>query len=184
MSSNGMSFRPWKPARASAAAVLGLLLVSSSAAQEEEDDSLHGFSLHDTEGARAAQREAEEHLAAGRKLEALASLQELLDDHEGEVLGPTRPALPGSSENRPGARRSEQEVYPGGAQWATERLLELDPEVQALYREHHSEQALRALVAALESADRSRIVRVARRWPLTRESRRAWIALGDMEAEL
>ncbi len=154
---------------------------------EEGDEALRGFSLHDTEGARAAQREAEEHLAAGRIAEALVSLQELLDGHEGEVLGPTRPALPplpGTPTKRDSERRSQQEVFPGAAQWATQRLLALAPDVQEAYRQRHHEQAARALDVALEIGDRSRVVRVARRWPLTRESRQAWIALGDQEAEL
>lgn len=138
---------------------------------------LHGFQIYDTQAAKSLAASAEEHIAAGRWSEALVQLQQLIEEHRDELLGPTRPVV------KARGLRSEQDVYYGAADHATRRLFELTEEARTLYRKRFSERAATALRAAIADGDRAAITNVARRWPLTAEAERAWWALGDLELE-
>jgi outer membrane protein assembly factor BamB len=156
--------------------------VPAAAAQIAEDNT-RGFSLHDTEAARATQREADGHFAAGRWSEGIVLLQELIERHRGEVLGETRPTLGGQGEGWSANRVSQQPVFEGASDFATRRLIGLNAEAKRLYQRRYGESAARALLEALEQSSMRALANVGRRWPITTEAERAWWALGDLELE-
>jgi outer membrane protein assembly factor BamB len=158
------------------------LLVSAgsqdaSPSPREDPQNVKSFALPDTRAARARAASAEGHIAAQRWSEALNALQILLEDHRGDVL-------PGTREPLKGAAPSQQPVYPGAAERARERLLDLPREAREMYREQHENDGRLALDAAIAHGDRRALAEVARRWPLCEAAERAWWALGDIELEL
>ena len=163
--------------------LLALLSPWVGANQRQSGDNTRGFSLHDTEAARAKQREADQHLAAGRPGEGIELLQSLIEEHGGEVLGGSRPKFGGRHRGFSPNRASHQPVFQGAAELATRRLLDLDEQAQHLYQRRYGDHAARALAEALEQGSRSALARVGRRWPITKEAERAWWALGDLEME-
>lgn len=159
--------------------LLATLLHAAPAVRAQDSDEeaeTRGFSIYDTQAAKALAQSADEHLAAHRWSEAFVALQQLIEDHRGELLGATRPEVRG--------RRSQQFVHGGASHFATLRLFELDVEIQELYRDRYRGQAGRALRAAIDASDRRGLATVARLWPITDEAQRAWWALGDLEIEL
>ncbi len=146
-------------------------------AQDQELEVPRAFQVYDSPGVRDRVQSAREHIAAGRWSEALVDLQELLEEYRGEVLPPTRPPLPR------GRGQSVWPVFGGAAQWATQALAALPPKARALYAQRHGAQAQRALDAALARGDRAALAQVGRRFPLTPQAVRTWLALGDLEVE-
>ncbi|MFT5049020.1 MAG: outer membrane protein assembly factor BamB [Chlamydiales bacterium] len=146
-------------------------------AQVEGDDfELRGFSIYDTQAAKARARIADEHIESGRWAEALSALQRLIEDHRGEVLGPSRPER--------NSRVSKRVVHRGASDHARARLFTLNDEAKALYRDRYGARAAAALRAAIANNDRAALTQIARRWPITLEAQRAWWSLGDLELEL
>lgn len=145
---------------------------------DPDDFELYTFSIYNTQVAKELAAYADEHLAAGRYAEAMVALQQLLDEHKGEVLGGRRINI-GDMD-----RKSQQPVHEGASEFATRRLFELAPSERALYRERYGERARVDLHTAIQSADRAGLTALARRYPLTEEATRAWFALGDLEVEL
>jgi len=147
-------------------------------AQDEERFKPSLFQLYDTQAARAIAAETLEHIAAERWPEAIDGLQALIEDHDGEVLGATRPKADGAR------RPSETNVHPGAGAWAVARLFELPESGRAAYDRRFGDRAAGALDRALDAADRGALSALAQRWPLTDAATDAWWALGDLEAEL
>jgi tetratricopeptide (TPR) repeat protein len=147
-----------------------------AAAVQEEDEESRPFRIPDHAAAKARMDRAQEHAAAGRWREALHELQEVLEEHRGDLLVGERP-------RSRGGQPSLQPVHPGAGPRAREVLRGLPPEARALYRERHGPEARAAFERAREGADRSALAEVARRWPLTDAARSAWWALGDLEME-
>ncbi len=135
------------------------------------------FSIPDTRATRALADSVQGHIAARRWSDAIRALQQMLEDHRGDVLAPERPK---SAAGRP----SEQPVHAGAAQRARAGLWSLPLEARRLYRERHEAEALAAFERARERGDRRALTEVARRWPLTDSAERAWWSLGDLELEL
>ncbi len=144
---------------------------------QEEDPDPRAFQVYDTPAVAALVERAQEHIEAERWSEALVDLQSLLEDHRGEVLGATHPRA------HPGRRRSVYAVHQGGAAWAARTLAALPTQARELYQERQSRVAARALAGALAAGDRAALASIAQRYPTTREARRAWWALGDLELE-
>ena len=134
------------------------------------------FAIPDTRYARALVDSARGHIAAERWAEAIATLQELILEHRGEVLGATTREAHG--------KRSRQPVHPGAAETAHALLLGLPAQARQLYADRYGLDAERAFEAARESGDRPALVRVARRYPLTEAAMHAWWTIGDLELEL
>lgn len=147
-------------------------------AQDEERFQPSLFQLYDTQAARATAAQTQEHIAAARWPEAIDGLQTLIEDHDGEVLGATRPKAEGASQP------SQTNVHPGAGAWAVSRLFELPTEGRAAYQRRFGDRAAGALERALDAADRGALSSLAQRWPLTEAATSAWWALGDLEAEL
>lgn len=145
--------------------------------QEPDDPTPRAFQVYDSPAVRDRVQSATEHLEGQRWSEALVDLQGLLEEHRGQVLPPTRPQLP------TGRSASVHGVFGGASEWATRTLAGLPEEAKDLYRSRHGARAQRALQAALAGADRAGLARVARRFPLTEQALRAWLALGDLEVE-
>lgn len=160
-----------------------LLLCGVGLAQERalpggvDDPQTRAFQIYDTQAARAAQQEAEEHFAAGRTREGLSQLQRLIERHRGEVLAAQRPQAIGAP------RPSREDVHAGASSWALHRLFELPPESREVYVQRYGARAQEALERALASGDAAALVEIGGRWPLTPASERAWWALGDLETE-
>ncbi len=160
-----------------------LLLCGASLAQERvllggsEDPKTRAFQIYDTQAARAAQQEAEEHFASGRIREGLSQLQRLIERHRGEVLAAQRPQAIGAP------RPSREDVHAGASSWALRRLFELPPESREVYLQRYGPRAQEALERALASGDAAALVEIGGRWPLTPASERAWWAVGDLETE-
>jgi len=166
------------------AGVLALAGAAPSAAPvaaQEDEVQPRGFSIYDTQGARALALEVEVHLAAQRWNEGIDGLQRLIEDNHGEVLGATRPwvAQPGSAR-----ARSQGDVHYGASNHAARLLFELPEAPRELYEKRFGREATAALAEALAAGDRAALSRVARRWPITAAARKAWWALGDVEVEL
>ena len=161
-------------------ATLALAGPAWAAPQDEGDEAFEprAFQLYDTQGARALADEAADHVEARRWSEAIESLQALIEDHRGEVLGAERPRALGA------LQPSQTDVHTGASSWAAARLFALPEEGKALYRERFGRTARLALERAIASGDRGGLASVARRWPLTESAERAWWALGDLELEL
>jgi hypothetical protein len=152
-----------------------LLLLGSAgsvqAAQRAEDDATRFFALPMVRDTRELASVAEEHLAARRHPEAIAALQRILDEHANEVLPPTSTALGTGS------------TYPGAAEWALARLLELPDDAREVYRMRYEPRAAEALARAKLAPERARLAAIPRQWPLAPSAARAWWALGDLELE-
>ena len=158
---------------------LALAPAGWAAAQQEGDDfQPRAFQLYDTQGARALADEAADHVQAERWSEGIESLQALIEDHRGEVLGAERPRALGA------LQPSQTNVHTGASSWATAQLFALPDPGKALYRERFGRTARLALERAISAGDRGGLADVARRWPLTASAERAWWALGDLELEL
>lgn len=137
-----------------------------------------GFHVYDTQVVRNAVLQVEEHLANGRDSEALAVLQELLEDHATAVLALETP--------RAARGQVESVTYVGVGSWALDLLRSLPEATLQLYRERHraeSEAALAEALAAAQAGGFAPLVAVARRWPVTAAAGRAWIAMGDLLVE-
>ena len=93
---------------------VGLAGMAHAQEPEEDDFELRGFSIYDTQAAKARAAIAEEHVDAGRWSEALSELQRLIEEHRGEVLGPSRPLRAG--------RKSRRVVHRGASDHARARL--------------------------------------------------------------
>ena len=93
---------------------------------DPDDFELYTFSIYNTQVAKELAAYADEHLAAGRYAEAMVALQQLLDEHKGEVLGGRRINI-GDMD-----RKSQQPVHEGASEFATRRLFELAPSERAL----------------------------------------------------
>ena len=154
----------------------GVSAAPTRAAQEEEPVETRPFALPDTRTSRALSERAAEHLAAKRWIEAATDLQKLIEEHDRDLLGATRPA--------PLGRPSQQVVHPGAGRWAEQQLFALGPEARRAYRERYEAVAREALGEALRDGMRAALARVAVRWPITDAAERAWWALGDLELEL
>ncbi len=163
-----------------ASLLLALLATAPTTARAQEE--VHPFSIPNTRGASDLATLANEHLAAERWEEAVAALQRLIEDHGGALLDPSRPtaALTLSGER---SLPSQQDVYPGAADWARARLFELPDEARQLYRERYDSRARAALDRARAEYDQAALASIAERWPLTSAAPRAWWALGDLEFE-
>lgn len=164
-------------------ALLGAIPPGAAQAGPGQDPGFEGdpiqarpFSLPDTRTSLALAQRADDHLSAGRWVEAAADLQRLIEEHGRDLLGAHRPA--------PAGRPSQQDVHPGAAQWAEQRLASLPREGRRAYRERYESAAAQALGEALDGARRAALARVAARWPITAAAERAWWALGDLELEL
>src|SRR6185503_13964095 len=103
------------------------LLAGALRAQEQssEEDQTRFFAIPMARDTRELASAAQVHLGAGRHDDALAALQELLEQHAGEVL----PARWRESHNEP----STFAAYPGAAQWALARMYELPAEARQEY---------------------------------------------------
>jgi len=156
--------------------LVGTANLPATAQVEEDDFELRGFSIYDTQAAKAHARIADEHIESGRWAEALSALQRLIEDHRGEVLGPSRP--------KRNTRVSKRVVHHGASDHARARLFTLNDEAKILYRERYSGRAAAALRTAIAANDRRALTQIARRWPITLEAQRAWWSLGDLELEL
>jgi outer membrane protein assembly factor BamB len=157
------------------ACTLGWVAPLAGGGAQDQDEVQRAFHIYNTQAARALQDDAQEHLAAGRWSEGLAALQRILEDHRGDVLGATRPLVRGVP--------TGDDVHEGAAEWAYQRLFQLNDEARTLYRERHEARSRLALVRAVEGADRVALATIGRRWPLTDAAQRAFWALGDLEFE-
>ena len=142
---------------------------------QDEVTETRPFALPDTRAARGLVNAVEGHLAAERPLEAIARLQELLEDHSGALLPGRRTDV--------GGYTSQQLVHQGIGPWATAHLFSLAAGAQESYRARYEELAGAQLERALRSADRESLAAVGTRWPLTRAAEQAWWALGDLSLE-
>lgn len=161
-----------------ALATLFLALGASSFAQDE----VHPFSIPNTRGASDLSVLAREHLAAERWDEAISVLQRIVDQHDGALLGPTRPTAvlaTGGEHSLP----SQQDVYPGAAEWARDQLAALPPAALELYRSRYDGRSNGALDQAREDFDQAALAELAERWPQTAAAPLAWWSLGDLEFE-
>lgn len=153
----------------------------ASAATVQEDDERFQpnlFQLYDTQAARALAAKAIEHAEAERWPEALAELQTLIEEHDGEVLGAARPKPEGAP------LPSQTDVHAGAGAWATQMLFELPDDARRVYANRFGARASSALSRAVAAGDRGALSRLAQRWPLTDAAERAWWALGDLEIEV
>jgi outer membrane protein assembly factor BamB len=144
--------------------------------QDEEVVESRSFSIPDTRYARSLHERALAHIAAERWTEAIADLQELIEDHRGEVLAAT------STDGN-----GEPSLFPfhtGAADEARAILLALPQRARQLYSDRYGNDARLALADARRRADRRGLVELARRWPLSDSAREAWWTLGDLELEL
>jgi len=148
----------------------------STAPAAEQDFDPRPFRIRDTQAARWRLDEIRGHVQSQRWSEALDGLQELLDEHAADVLGPELARL------NNGQSASEPTHY-GAAQRARALLFGLPNEARALYRTRHEADARAALERARERLGRRALWEVARRYPLTRSARRAAWLLGDLEWE-
>lgn len=148
----------------------------SRAAQERSSEEAQPFRIPDHAAAKARMERAKEHVAAKRWREALQELQDVLEEHKGDLLAGERP-------RSRGGHPSLMPVHAGAGPRARDVLLALPAEAQALYRQRHGPEARAAFERARDSADRSALAEVARRWPLTDAAQAAWWALGDLEME-
>jgi outer membrane protein assembly factor BamB len=164
---------PWRRS----VGALVCLLALGAAQDYEQATRPRAFQLYDSLAARAVAESAIDHMVAGRWPEALVDLQRLLEEHRGEVLGATRPTAEGAR------HPSQGDVHLGASHWAERQLFGLPAVARKLYRERHEARAGEALERALALGDRGALSSVARRWPLTDASQRAWWALGDLEVE-
>ncbi|MFN0007092.1 MAG: PQQ-binding-like beta-propeller repeat protein, partial [Planctomycetota bacterium] len=149
---------------------------SSRAAQDRRNEEAQPFRIPDHAAAKSRMERAQEHVAAGRWREALQELQEVLEEHKGDLLAGERP-------RSRGGHPSLMPVHAGAGPRARDVLLRLPAEAQALYRQRHGSEARAAFERARDRADRSALAEVARRWPLTDAAQAAWWALGDLELE-
>jgi outer membrane protein assembly factor BamB len=133
------------------------------------------FALPLARDARTLAERAEGHIEALRYAHALEDLQQLIEDHGGEVLPPAFRAGSDTPTRHP--------VHIGAGEWAEERMRTLPVEARALYRERFEAAAGRALHYARERGDRLALGKVARTWPLTASAHEAWWTLGDIELE-
>jgi outer membrane protein assembly factor BamB len=159
------------------AALLCALSASFSAPlQAQRDDAeVRPFALPNTRAAQGLVTAVEEHLAADRPLEAIARLQELLEEHAGALLPGRRSSVGGFT--------SQQLVHQGVGPWATAHLFALPAGPQDSYITRYEEIAQAQLERALRTADRESLAAVGTRWPLTSAAEQAWWALGDLSLE-
>jgi outer membrane protein assembly factor BamB len=162
------------------AIVAGFLLAfcATSYAQDE----VHPFSIPNTRGASDLAVLAQEHLDAERWDDAISVLQRIVEQHSGALLGPTRPIATLAS----GGERSlpsQQDVYPGAADWARRRLAALPPAALEIYRSRYDQRSSGALDQAREDYDQASLANLAERWPQTQAAPLAWWSLGDLEFE-
>lgn len=162
------------------ALVAGFLLAfcATSFAQDE----VHPFSIPNTRGASDLAALAQEHLDAQRWDDAISVLQRIIEQHDGALLGPTRPIATLAS----GGERSlpsQQDVYPGAADWARRRLAALPSDALAIYRSRYDQRSAVALDQAREDYDQASLANLAERWPQTQAAPLAWWSLGDLEFE-
>jgi len=162
---------------------LALALVAPSTAaarprpaQDRGSEEAQPFRIPDHAAAKSRMELAKEHIAAGRWREALQELQEILEEHRGDLLSGERP-------RSRGGHPSLMPVHAGAGPRARDILLGLPAEARALYRQRHGPEARAAFERARGNADRSALAEVARRWPLTDAAQAAWWALGDLELE-
>ncbi|MCP5020403.1 MAG: PQQ-binding-like beta-propeller repeat protein [bacterium] len=149
-------------------------------AEELDDPDTLPFQIYDTMQVRALHESILEHLEAGRLPEALEQLQEMLENHRGEVLPSLYTEAPANRGNVPSV------VHVGSSGWANDKLFEvagLNPEARSTYRRMFEKQAQAALELAMLQGKRSDWVEVARRWPITKAANRARWALGDLAME-
>jgi outer membrane protein assembly factor BamB len=143
--------------------------------QDDAGVTAGSFHVYDTQVVRNAVLQVDEHLANGRDSEALAVLQELLEDHATAVL---------ALEAQEAARGQVESVsYVGVGSWAMDVLRTLPEATLRLYRERHRAESEAALGEALEAAQAGGfgpLVSVAQRWPVTEAAGRAWLAMGDL----
>lgn len=161
-----------------ALATLFLVFGATSNAQDE----VHPFSIPNTRGASDLSVLAREHLAAKRWDEAISVLQRIVDQHDGALLGPSRPTATlatGGERSLP----SQQDVYPGAAEWARQQLFALPPEALELYKSRYEQRSNGALDQAREDFDQAALASLAERWPQTGAAPLAWWSLGDLEFE-
>lgn len=159
-----------------AALVCALSASFSAPLQAQRDDAeVRPFALPNTRAAQGLVTAVEGHLAADRPLEAIARLQELLEEHAGALL-------PGRRSNV-GGFTSQQLVHQGVGPWATAHLFALPAGPQNAYKTRYEEIAQSQLERALRTADRESLAAVGTRWPLTSAAERAWWALGDLSLE-
>jgi outer membrane protein assembly factor BamB len=142
--------------------------------QEPDADEVlpKGFAIPDTRQARALSDRAREHVAARRYAEAIADLQTLIVEHQGDVLLEPRGqrAIPGC-------------IHVGAAEWARRELLALPLAARATYRDRFEVDAREAFERARRALSRRALIEVARRYPLCAAARDAWWTLGDLELE-
>lgn len=159
-------------------AALSLCFCSASFAQDE----VHPFSIPNTRGASDLAALAQDHLTAKRWDEAISVLQRLIEQHDGALLGPTRPSVtisPGGKQSLP----SQQDVYPGAAEWARRQLAALPPEALEIYRGRYDQRSAGALEQARQDYDQAALAELAEKWPQTLAAPLAWWSLGDLEFE-
>lgn len=164
-------------ARRFASALAALALVSPVLAQDDSP-SANLFQLYNTQAARARAEKVGEHVAAQRWAEAIAELQALIEEHEGEVLSGSRPQAAGAR------NPSQSNVHAGASSWAVSQLFALPETARQIYRRRFESKAEGALGRAISEGDRGALARLAQRWPLTDAAQGAWWALGDLELEL
>ncbi len=133
------------------------------------------FSIPDKQSARALYDQALAHVNGGRFSEAVASIDQLIDEHSTSVI-----ALPLGAET---PLKSSQQVYRGAADAARELLASLPPAARAACADRYEAKANALLLRAVASHDTTALADVARRYPLSHSARDAWWTLGDIEAE-
>lgn len=159
--------------------VLGATAVLAAASafgaqRGEEPVESRGFAIPDTRASRALIAAAEEHVEARRWPEAVRTLQEVLEDHTGDLLGAVF---------RPGGVHSGRPVHEGAARAARRMLFELPDEALESYRQAYESDARLLLADARANGDRAGLSRLAERYPATRSAELAWWCLGDLELE-
>ncbi|MFT4647022.1 MAG: outer membrane protein assembly factor BamB [Glaciecola sp.] len=154
-----------------------IALGAQESAEELPGQDTLPYQVYDTMEVRALHESSLEHLAEDRIPEALEVIQNLLENHRGEVLPARR--TPAST----GRGQVPSVVHVGASGWAHEKLFELQPTVVETYRRMYGAQAQAALELAMSQGVRSDWVEVARRWPITSAAARARWALGDMAME-
>lgn len=152
-----------------------LVCLAPAAAQDDADAvQTRPFQVYDSMEVRALQEEAVEHLQTGRWAEGIDLLQRLNQNHRGEVLPPSQPAVAG---------RLEGIVHVGAPAWARAQLFALEEPQREIYLRMVGNEAQAAMRRALEEGSVTQWLEIARRWPITPAAYRARWALGDAYIE-
>jgi outer membrane protein assembly factor BamB len=159
-----------------AAALLSAPLAGARPQETEEHRATRLLRIPETRVARDLAERAVEHSDALRWGPAVEALQLLVEEHSAAVL-PSR-------YHRAGDRESVHPAHVGAAEWARARLGRLPAEARELYLTRYEPVAREALARARRDGDRTALVTVAQRWPITEAARSAWWAVGDLELEL